>query len=219
MRSQPVPGHDLAGPDCTGGLSPLHLFHDDLEAGADRWTFQALAGPNHWGYKSALGQAYAHSGTGFLYADDFPAEVSDSAAAMSIGVTLPASSTAYLRFDHAFGFEDEDGKAYDGGVVEYSRNGEAWTDAGPLFATNAYSGTLVSGYGNPLAGRPAFTADSSGYIVSRLNLAPLAGQSVRFRWRMGLDGSRYDRGWWVDDVSVYICVRPGLFLPVIRSLR
>ena len=28
---------------------------------------------------------------------------------------------------------------------------------------------------------------SHGYISTRLNLASLAGQSVTFRWRMGLD--------------------------------
>jgi hypothetical protein len=120
---------------------------------------------------------------------------------MNASIALPAN--AYLHFAQAYGFE---GSTYDGGVLEYSSNGGAsWSDAGGLFDYNGYKGTIASGYGNPLAGRSAFVADSHGYISSRLNLASLAGQNVRFRWRMGLDSSGYDWGWWLDDVRIYTC--------------
>src|SRR5262249_11843386 len=58
---------------------------------------------------------------------------------------------------------------------------------------------------NPLAGRSAFMNTSRGYTSSRVNLSSLAGQNVRFRWRMVLDSSQYDWGWWLDDVRVYTC--------------
>jgi hypothetical protein len=39
-----------------------------------------------------------------------------------------------------------------------------------------------------------------------LNLASLAGQTVSFRWRMGLDDYMPSGGWFVDDVRVYNCL-------------
>jgi N-acetylneuraminic acid mutarotase len=120
---------------------------------------------------------------------------------MNTSYTLPTN--AYLHFAHAYGFQDPNN---DGGVLEYSTNGgTSWSDAGGLFDQNGYKGPIASGTGNPLAGRSGFIGDSHGYYSSRLNLNSLAGQSVRFRWRMGLDSSTYDWGWWLDDVRIYTC--------------
>jgi hypothetical protein len=110
-----------------------------------------------------------------------------------------------------FDFDSGITNFYDGGVLEYTVNGGAsWFDAGGLFDWNGYRGTMFSGTGNPLGGRSGFVGDSHGYISSRLNLASLAGQSVRFRWRMGLDVSVAFFGWLVDDVQVYTCVTPAV---------
>src|SRR5205085_5868900 len=112
---------------------------------------------------------------------------------------------SFMRFDHAYGFEQSDAN-YDGGVVEYSTNGGAtWGDAGSLFVNGGYNGVLESRTSNPLGGRQAFTGDSAGYGSSRLNLSPLAGQSVRFRFRLGFDSSVADLGWFVDDIRIYTC--------------
>jgi hypothetical protein len=125
---------------------------------------------------------------------------------MKNSVSLTAG--AYLHFAHAYGFKNGDN---DGGVLEYSTNGgSSWNDAGSLIEINSYDGPLGGGTGNPLAGRPAFMGDSHGYISSRLNLASLAGQNVRFRWRMALDNGGYDLGWWLDDVRIYRCASSNL---------
>jgi hypothetical protein len=47
--------------------------------------------------------------------------------------------------------------------------------------------------------------ESNGYISSRVNLSSLAGQNVRFRFRIGTDSSGDDYGWFIDDVRVYTC--------------
>ena len=204
MNLQPVAGFNTDAPLCPSGQVPSNLFFDDLENGSANWSFGVLSGTSRWRYDSPYGP-FAHSGSHFLYADDFPDDISDSYAAMNSSVTLP--SGAYLHFAHAYGFEDFEGVYYDGGVLEYSTNGGAsWADAGSLFDTNGYDGTIASGFANPLAGRLAFAADSHGYISSRLNLSSLAGQSVRFHWRMSTDDSVYDWGWFVDDVRIYTCV-------------
>lgn len=189
---------------CPVGQVPAHLFLDNLEAGGSNFVTITPTGTNRWSYDSPYGP-FAHSGTHFLYADDDPGEVADTSVAMNSSVTLPAN--AFLHFAHAYGFE---GGSFDGGVVEYSTNGGgSWVDAASLFDTNGYGGTIASGYSNPLSGRPAFVNDSHGYISSRLNLASLAGQNIRFRWRMGLDISGLNWGWWVDDVRVYTCRASG----------
>jgi Zn-dependent metalloprotease len=200
MNLQPAAGYNPDALLCPVGQAPSNLFFDNLESGAGNWTFGTLSGVGRWRYDSPYGP-FAHSGSHFLYADDFPSAASDSFAAMNSSVALPAG--AYLHFAHAYGFEDPD---YDGGVLEYSVNGGgSWSDAddNALFDTNGYNGTID--VTNALGARAGFISDSHGYISSRLNLNSLAGQSVRFRWRMGTDGSIFDQGWFIDDVRIYTC--------------
>ncbi|MFN8167392.1 MAG: M4 family metallopeptidase [Candidatus Nanopelagicales bacterium] len=147
----------------------------------------------------------------------------DAAIQTTAPISIPGGAT-YLRFTHAFGFETfntASGQPYqnfDGGVVEYSVNGGSWKDAGPLMTgagNNGYgynntlpgrgNSTIAAGFGNPLAGRPAFTWQSQGYISSRANLSSLAGKSVKFRFRVAADNYGGDYGWFIDDVSVYTC--------------
>jgi Zn-dependent metalloprotease len=198
MNQQPAAGYNPDAPICASS-QPTDLFFDGLENNSSNWTFGALTGTSRWQRDSPYG-AYAHSGSHFLYADDSPSAKSDSFAAMNSSISLPAN--AYLHFAHAFGFQ---GTGSDGGVLEYSTNGgSTWNDAGSLFDTNGYNGTITTA-NNTLNPRAAFVADSHGYISSRLSLASLAGQSVRFRWRMATDLSLFDWGWFVDDVRIYTC--------------
>src|SRR5205085_1152502 len=54
---------------------------------------------------------------------------------------------------------------------------------------------------------------SQGYYSSRADLSSLAGQSVRFRFRIGTDSfnsnqsdpSRIFYGWFIDDIRLYSC--------------
>ena len=197
MNLQPVPGFNPDAPLCPSGHVLTTAFFDDIESGGGRFLVMTPVGTPRW----FLAQFFARSGVGSLYGDDFPGTTADSAVAMATSVALPAN--AYLHFAHAFGFEAPN---FDGGVLEYSTtNGLSWVDAQGLFEANGYRGTIAASSGNPLAGRQAFVGASHGYISSRLNLSSLAGQNVRFRWRMGLDSGAYDWGWWVDDVRIYTC--------------
>jgi YVTN family beta-propeller protein len=200
MNLQPASGFNPEAPVCAIGQTPVNVFFDNLESGPNNFATSAAVGSMRWGYDSPWGE-FAHSGRHFLYADDFPGAVTDTSVALASGIVLPSS--AFLHFAHAFGFQTPN---FDGGVVEYtSDGGSTWNDAGSLFDANGYTGVLASGFANPLAGRSAFVGASHGYRSSRLNLSALAGQTVRFRWRMALDSSGYDWGWWLDDVRIYTC--------------
>ncbi len=205
MNMQPVIGYNPDAPVCTSPYLPLNHYVEDFENGASNWTSGGLVGPNRWSYGSPYGK-FAHSGTNFLYADDYPASTSLSFVRMNNPVQIPPEGK--MLFHHAYFFEYSGTFYYDGGVLEYSvDNGLTWLDAAARMDFNGYDGTLVSSFGNPLGGRQGFGGTSHGYISTRLDLAPLAGQNVLFRWSMALDSSAYAWGWWLDDVQIYECVR------------
>jgi len=204
MHLQPVPDFNTDAFLCPNGLTPANVFVDDIEGGIARFTVTTPVGTPRW----SLAEFHAHSGLRSLYGNDFPGDITDTSLAMASDVALP--SNAYLHFAHAFGFEPPD---FDGGVVEYSTNGGvSWVDAQSLFEANGYRGIIEVRFDNPLGNRLGFIGASHGYISSRLKLSSLAGSNVRFRWRMGLDSSVYDWGWWVDDVRIYTCTAPQQIL-------
>jgi Zn-dependent metalloprotease len=207
MNAQPAPNFNTEAPMCTtAGTLPNIVFADDLESGTSNWTFNN-GGTTRWQLDSPFGP-FAQSGEHSLYADDLPQAVTDAKATLT-SVVIPAN--AYLHFAHAYDFEhyvpNVDPNYYDGGVLEYSTNGgSTWLDAGSKIDYNGYKGTIYPNYINPLKGRSAFVGTSHGYISTRLNLSSLAGQSVRFRWRMGLDDIGFSWGWWVDNIKIYNCI-------------
>ena len=143
-----------------------------------------------------------------------PRTTSDRTAAQVAAVVPPAGKTTYLRFSHSFDMETN----YDGGVVEYStNNGSSWTDAGTLFVDNGYNVDEQ----RRAVGRPSglLRVRSMGYSSSRLNLSSLAGQSVRYRFRLATDSSVGTQGWDIDDVRVYTCDGPTSSGSTGRRLR
>ena len=202
MSLEPALGYNPEAEICGVSEIPVDLFFDDLEGGAGNWSFGSESGTSSWG--PAVG--YATSGAGMLWGAD-SAALSDSFAAMSLDVALPAGAQPYLHFKHAFGLEDPD---YDGAWLEYSTNGGAsWTDASSLFNDGLdYTGSINTVFGdgdNPHTGRSAFVGDSHGYVSNRYDLDTITGGNVRFRFRMSTDSSFYDLGWVIDDVRIYTC--------------
>jgi Zn-dependent metalloprotease len=206
MNLQPATNFNPDAPLCTSPSQPfaIDVYTEDFESGLGSWSITNGTYPR-WQYDSPYGP-FAHSGDHFLYGDDYPqvgGNPTDARAQWSAKV-IPAG--AYLHFSHAYDFEYSGGYNWDGGVIEYSTNGgTSWMDAGSLIVNNGYKGVIYPNYINPLKGRNAFVQTSHGYISTRLNLSSLAGQSVSFRWRMGLDDDVVAWGWWVDDVRIYTC--------------
>lgn len=191
----------------TAGQYPIYSFNDDLENTASgNWVSSTASGTNYWFYPSrtsAFGNyGYATSGKNNFWGYSQGA-TSDTRMSMTKSVLIPTGGAMFFR--HSYGFENNGSSMYDGGVLEYStNNGSTWTNAGSLFVNNGYNGTLLSG--TPLGAINAFVGESNGYISSKLSLNSLAGQSVRFRFRIGTDTNGNDYGWFIDDISIYRCL-------------
>ncbi len=196
MDETPAGAPNPKAPVCNGADAPTNFFSDDMESGSG-WTL------NGWFYDVG----YATSGDAMLFTSN-PDVTSDKTAtspAINVPASVPAGG-AFLRFNHAWGFEHDGVESYDGGVLEYSTAGAGgpWTDAESLITDVGYNGTLAAS--NPLAGRDAFVDVSNGYRATRVNLASFAGGTVHFRFRFTSDASvGFFPGWVVDDVTAYTC--------------
>jgi hypothetical protein len=118
------------------------------------------------------------------------------------------TASAQLTFRNNYDMENN----FDGGVLEIAIGAGAFQDilaAGGSFVTGGYNGTISTAFGNPIAGRQAWTNVSGGFITTTVNLpAAAAGQSIKLRFRQGTDNSVGDVGWRIDNVSVadgYTC--------------
>ncbi len=210
MAQEPAGCATNQAPVCPSGQTPTDLFSDDLEdTSSGNWTAVTISGASGWYYPQNANPydfdaTYGTSGNINFWGYDQPT-ATDSAMQMTRDVALPGGSQPYFRFNHAYFFEGQ-GIQWDGGVVEYSLDGDLnWQDAGPLITDGGYTGPIKDTYGNPLGGRQGFGLQSFGYISSRLDLSSLAGQNVRFRFRIGTDMSTDFLGWFIDDVRVYTC--------------
>lgn len=168
------------------------VFNDDMESGSGNWLVSHGAGSVDW----TLGAANSLSGASAWYASD-PAVVSDQYLVSAAPLVVPANGK--LAFWHSYNTEG----SYDGGVVEVSTDGVAWTDLGPLITQGNYNSVIDTGFGSPIAGRQAFSGDSLGYQETVVDLASYSGQAVYIRFRMASDNSVSSAGWYVDDVSLF----------------
>lgn len=207
----------VEAPVCATGQQPTYLFQDNLETPTSgKWQMATFTGPTNWYYPQnnnpyGWDLTYATSGQYNFVGDDL-AVVSDGAIQMTQDVNLPAGSTPYLRFNHAYDFEYLYASGDDGGLLEYSiDHGATWQAFDALAADNGYNGAISATGGNPLAGRNAFIGLSYGYGASRFNLAPLAGKTVRVRFRIGTNSGNWWGGnaWFIDDIGIYTCGTGG----------
>ncbi len=193
---------------CPAGQRPSNIFFDNFESGLanTNWLVQSTAAHAWFLYN----EPFSASGTWNMFGANFDI-LNDSRVFMANSVAIP--SNARMQFHHFWDFEPG---GFDGGVVEYSLNGgTSWADALALYsAGSSYSGTVDSGYGNPIGGRTAYVNTSRGYTGTQLNLASLSGQgNVKFRFRLGTDDFFDWFGWHVDDVRIYTCAACTFSLP------
>ena len=212
-----IPGQGGVLPLCSSGGTPTYTFREGFETGAPGWTISP-ASPARWGLQSLFVDAGTFSARGLD-----PGVTSDHSFLSPSFVVPPGGR---MMFRHMFDFSQSQGPMgfLDGGVLEYTTNGgTTWKDAlvpepqvppNPPLPSLGDRGLGYNGFlsdTNPIvttsySPRQGFIINGGlGFQPTRLNLAPIAGQTVRFRWRIGTAGSDVTNGWFVDQVDVYSC--------------
>jgi len=182
------------------------------------WTATTSDGTINWASVTSSSDTAPNS----VYAVD-PSPCSSPCAtahpATEADLTSPtisiSSAAATVLFRHSFNTE----AAWDGGVLEISIAGGAFTDivtAGGSFTSNGYNSVMTAASPainppytpNPLNGRAGWTGNSNGFITTTVLLPSSAnGQNIQLRWRFGADdngtGSGANPGWYVDTIKVF----------------
>jgi len=211
-------------PAVCGDQPATTVFSENFESGLDGWTLTnqgVYAGwPNlDWTTDSSL--PAGRTGSAAFGADpdagdcgQGAGDISGMMSMQSPSIVVPGGTTR-LSFTHYIASE----QGFDGGNVWISVNGRAYTQIpAAAFLFNPYNQALVTAAGgntNPMAGQPAFTGTDANELVSSwgtsiVDLAATgarirAGDPVRFRFDMGMDGCAGIDGWYVDDVTVSAC--------------
>ncbi|MEO8663020.1 MAG: M36 family metallopeptidase, partial [Bryobacteraceae bacterium] len=166
---------------------------DTVESPVSTWLPQAAIG-------SGLFARVQTSTTPLNYAWNGP----DSGSLADRSLISPNLSVGAGNFSfsisHRYSFEFDASARYDGGVIEITTDGVTWTNIG-----TGYNGTISNCCSNPLTGRSAYTAASSGYpsfVTQNISLGTTyANQIVKIRFRIGEDEAGGAPGWDVDNIT------------------
>ncbi len=164
------------------------------------WTTSLLTGqPGDIAWKTTT--AYAGTPPNSAYTED-TTHVADK---VLVSPFFLADSSAPVEFENRFALEP----GFDGGVLEMRVDTGPWQDvlaAGGVFASGGYNGTISTNWGSPLAGRPAWTGFSNGFIRTSLTLPfDATGELIQLRWRVATDTSLGYTGQWIDSITLPVC--------------
>ena len=145
---------------------------------------------------------------------DDPAVVSDKRLD-SLSFSFFEGCCVTLTFRHNFNLEASDSNpdlGFDGGVLELSSDGgKTFQDilaAGGSFLLGGYNRMIATDRGSPIAGRRAWSGNSSGFITTVVNVPPIQTFG-KLRWRMASDTQGGNEGWRVDTENVSYCFGQG----------
>ena len=167
--------------------APLVESFDEVSAPGlpTGWATSAMGAQSNWVTSAALADTAPNAA---FSSDPGGAGVNE----LDTPVFFIGSPVARLTFQQAYSLPvsvTNSSLGYDGGVFEISIGGGPFQDilaAGGSFASGGYNVTLSSDYGNPLAGRQAWSGNSTGLVATTVNLpAAAAGQNVQLRWLCG----------------------------------
>ena len=191
--------------DCGIGTVATSHYFDDFESGAPGWTHSAATGTDTWALTGGI--AGTHSGS-FVYHVDDVNTVSDQRL-VSPDIALPAGGSGLtLQFWNYQALEDNGSQCWDAGILEISTDGGATYEQllDPVILVEPYDGAISSSSSNPMAGQPGWCGDPRPWTRFVVDVDDHAGQTVRFRFRLGTDISVSHPGWDIDDVLVQSCV-------------
>jgi hypothetical protein len=209
----------LLEPDAPALEGNLVLFEETFDADPGAWqrsnrgVFPEYS-PRDWVWTEALppgGDGGALFAVDSVLIGDCRPGSDDQSGVMEVTspeITIPLGVLdPMLAFDHWLATEP----GWDGGNLKVSVNGGPFVLVpGSAFRFNPYNGRITtSGNANPLAGEPAFTGTDEGSMAgswgqSQVDLSRVtaAGDRVRLRFDLGVDGCNGAEGWYLDRVVV-----------------
>lgn len=161
------------------------------------WTHQAITGANDWTWSTAQSQTPTHSWNS--------ASLGSVSDRVLVSPEFGALAGTTLSFFHTYSFEGSLSSCYDGATLEVSSDaGNTWSVVPDgNFTAGGFTGTINSGFANPLASKRAWCAGTLGAMTQvSVNLGSYAGQTLKLRWHAGDDSSTAATGWFVDSVSL-----------------
>jgi Zn-dependent metalloprotease len=220
-------------PPVCGEQPAAIVYEEDFEDGLTGWTLTNQGvyagwtnlGPFDWTQDTTLPGGRAGAAAFAVdpqvgNCDGGAGDVSGVQMMQSPVIALPDASSAMtsLTFDHYVASEG----GWDGGNVKISVDGNPFAiipDAAYTF--NPYNATLnttAAGNTNPLQGQRAWTGTDGGSLFStwgesQIDLGALGvagGSTIQLRFDFGVDGCTGIDGWYVDDVTVYLCTPPAI---------
>jgi hypothetical protein len=185
----------IPGPgDCAAGQTATVVFTDNMESGAPGWTNGVVSGTNTW----ALSTAFPASPV-TAYRGNANDNVGDQYLETPTIAVPTLGATKSLVFNQRVDMEPNAANCYDGGQLQVSVAGGAFTQVTAGITGLPYTGALGGGAG-------AAWCNTTPYTLTAVDLAPYAGQSVKFRFRLVSDiNTIQPDGWNIDDVRVQTC--------------
>lgn len=185
---------------------PVVTFADeDFETGAPGWTHDSPVG---WVDNWHISTERANSGVSSYKCGDVStgtySSLSDARLTSPVWSNLPASASlsfvTQIESELSAAFPDS---AYDGGMIELSVNGGAWTLVEPSPGYNKtfrYRAGGANPYSGPVAGARCIAGSITTWTTYSLDLSTYEAQSVQVRFRFGSDAGTNLEGWYIDDV-------------------
>ncbi len=178
---------------------------DSVENGVNGWTHSPVTGGfgDQWHISAELVAIDSHS---WKCGDMGSGTYSNLLDAGLVSPSILITPESWLFFRHWIDSEtslfDPD-SAYDGGVVEISRNNGAFIRVTPEFGyTKTYRHERGAGpYAGPLPGEHCY-AGIYAWAQREVNLADFAGDSIRVRFRFSSDNVTSREGWYIDDIFI-----------------
>ncbi|MEM7289502.1 MAG: hypothetical protein AAF412_03865, partial [Pseudomonadota bacterium] len=200
----PAPG------DCPTSADTITQFQDDIESGPNGWIVEADGGDvinNTW----QRSQVRANSGVWSWHAQDVAFQSDQRLRTPAIQLPSAAEQPITLSFQNWQEIEQDNNNpdgCWDAGILEISTDdGTSWTQIdNASLLTKPYDGTVNGGTStNPLVGLQAWCTEEDLWVNNIVDVSAFAGQEVRFRFRLGSDGSVGQEGWYIDDFRVQSC--------------
>ena len=204
----------------SGGLSISYSLEDSSALPPGGWSTSNAAGQTGWEF-GALCSTFtdgpssfpsASLGFGTNLCGDYDSSSDNSL--ISPNYFVPLGASARFVWKHWMCSED----TYDGGILYYSVNGGAWTQAYVNYANGSnwydgtitwstYSGTDVWDGRQYVAASGSFSCTSSAnipWLDMAYDVSNLSGNNVSFKFRQVGDSAVNEPGWYVDNIGLEV---------------